>query len=339
MGEEPHKLILFPNRSYQATVRSEIRKIAGTVGFSSKKMAELDIIIAEITSNIVKHATSGGEILVKVLDEKNGIEIISIDNGPGMAAVNKMMEDGVSSTKTLGQGLGSIKRLSDQLDIYSQPNWGTVLLCRLFKSPPKLQKIPKFQIGVVMLPKFGETVCGDDYHYNLNGNHIRVALSDGLGHGKEANLASVQTIQIYKENLEMLPNKQIINVHEGSRKTRGAVMYAMHVDTLNKQVMYCGVGNISAKILSGNKIKSCVSYNGIVGHTIPRTLNNHSLIWSKNDIILLHSDGLSTRWDLQKYPLITTHDPTLIAAVLYKDFCRKNDDVTIIVIGNFKSKI
>lgn len=335
MGNAAHKLILLPNRSYQATVRSEIKKLAAAVEFSAKRMAELEIVIAEITSNIIKHTAAGGELLVKILQGNSGIEIISIDNGPGMTSVGRMMEDGISSTQTLGQGLGAIKRLSDDFDVYSQKGWGTVLLCRFYKEKQPFIK-RNIQLGVLMLPKDGETVCGDDYNYSLRGNILKLALSDGLGHGKDAHIASVKTTQIFMESLSVAPDEQIRQIHAGSRKTRGAVMYTMHLDIHNKQLMYCGVGNIAAKIVSGGTTKSCVSYNGIVGHIVPGTLNNHTITWNKQDLLVVHSDGLSGRWELQKYPFVSKHDATIIAAVLYKDFCRKNDDVTVIVCGQFK---
>src|SRR6478672_6036066 len=120
MANDPHTLITLPNRSYQAIARSTIKKMAYAAGFKPKRMAELEIVVAELTSNIIKHTTLGGQLLVKQLEARGGgIEIIGIDEGPGMEAVAKMMEDGNSSTNTLGQGLGAIKRLADEFDIYS----------------------------------------------------------------------------------------------------------------------------------------------------------------------------------------------------------------------------
>jgi hypothetical protein len=48
-------------------------------------------------------------------------------------------------------------------------------------------------------------------------------------------------------------------------------------------------------------------------------------------LLILHSDGLATRWDLSKYPGLTHRHPTLIAAALYRDFARGRDDVTVFV--------
>jgi hypothetical protein len=47
--------------------------------------------------------------------------------------------------------------------------------------------------------------------------------------------------------------------------------------------------------------------------------------------LVLHSDGLGTRWNLNAYPGLSAHHPSLIAGVLYRDFKRGTDDVTVLV--------
>ncbi len=109
-------------------------------------------------------------------------------------------------------------------------------------------------------------------------------------------------------------------------------MTVAYIDLINQQFSYSGVGNITMKVVSLNRAQGCLSYNGIVGHIMPATLNNHSLqLDRKTDLLVMHSDGLSARWDLQKYPGIHQHHGTIICAVLYKDFDRNNDDSTILV--------
>jgi anti-sigma regulatory factor (Ser/Thr protein kinase) len=77
----------------------------------------------------------------------NGVEVISIDNGPGIADIKKMMVDGSSTKQTLGNGLGAIQRLSDKFDIYSQKDWGTIILSRIFQNHLAYY-IPKFTTDV-----------------------------------------------------------------------------------------------------------------------------------------------------------------------------------------------
>ncbi|MFT3680444.1 MAG: ATP-binding protein [Ferruginibacter sp.] len=334
MANTPHKLVSLPNRSYQAMARSEIKKIAAATGFSKKRMAELEIVVAEITTNLVKHASKGGHILVKQLPEDNpGIEMISIDDGPGMSAVAKMMEDGISTTNTMGHGLGAIKRLSDDFDIYSQKDWGTILLSRIYVHKPAAFPKKTVDIRTVMIAKEGETSCGDNYEYIIKGNQVKIVVSDGLGHGEDASIAATASLLAFRNNYKTKANELLKLIHTEIRKTRGVVMSITDIDFNNKQFSYCGIGNITAKLVGiDHKQRSCISYNGIVGHSVPSTIHNHMYQWAKNDLLIIHSDGLSTRWDLQKYPSITKHDCSIIVAALYKDHNRGNDDVTILAI-------
>ncbi len=184
-----------------------------------------------------------------------------------------------------------------------------------------------------MLAKSGETACGDGYDYLLKGNRLKFVISDGLGHGEDASIATTEGLNAFQANITATPAEQIKLIHKAIRKTRGAVMSIVHFDFSNKQMVYCGVGNIAAKLLPPvDKYKTCISYNGIVGHSVPGTLNNHPYQWTKSDIFIAHSDGISSRWDLQKYPGIHRCDPSILLAALYKDYERGNDDVSVVVI-------
>ena len=334
MAETAHKLFVLPNRTYQAQVRSEIKKLAAGAGFSAKRFSEFEIIIAEITSNLVKHTLKGGEILVKILSgDHPGIEIISVDHGPGMEFINNMMEDGISTTKTLGQGLGAIRRLSHEFDAYSLKGWGTVLLSRLYNIPPPATK-QLLQSGTIVVAKDGDAYSGDNFAVFRKGNIQHVVICDGLGHGEQASIAAICCLEAYNKVKDLAPAEQLRHIHAEARKTRGAVMYVAQIDCNNGIMHYCGVGNIAAKIISpGGKSKNCSSYNGIVGHSFPGTVHSYKVEWEKADILIMHSDGLNTRWDLQKYPGILRHDRILLATALYKDHCRKTDDTLVSVIG------
>ncbi|MEO5601736.1 MAG: ATP-binding protein, partial [Cyclobacteriaceae bacterium] len=120
-------------RSYVSYIKREIHNQLSRGKFSPKQVGEIDIIVSEISSNVIKHAGSG-ELLYRIqnIDETTSrFEIISIDKGPGIADTARMMKDGVSTTNTLGQGLGAINRLSETTQLYSIPGWGTILFSRV----------------------------------------------------------------------------------------------------------------------------------------------------------------------------------------------------------------
>ncbi|MEO6038600.1 MAG: ATP-binding protein, partial [Saprospiraceae bacterium] len=101
-------------RSYIAFVKKEIQYIVAQANFKPGRAGEIDIIVSELTSNVVKHA-GRGELLYQLYWENDVsiLELICLDRGPGMNNVPQMMRDGISTTNTLGQGLGAIERLSD----------------------------------------------------------------------------------------------------------------------------------------------------------------------------------------------------------------------------------
>jgi hypothetical protein len=94
---------------------------------------------------------------------------------------------------------------------------------------------------------------------------------------------------------------------------------------------FAGVGNIAASILDGNDRRQMVSHNGIVGSNL-RKVQEFVSPWSSGAMLIMHSDGLGSRWDLEHYPGLAMRHPSLIAAVLYRDFARKRDDVTVLVV-------
>jgi len=331
--EYVHLRFPIPDRSYQAVVRSELRRMAVSAGFEGHRLGEIEIIIAEITSNLVKHAKAGGYILAKIINEPaSGIEFIAVDEGPGMFKSAQMIEDGRSTSKTLGQGLGAIKRLSGVFDLYSIKDWGTVLFSRNYVIKKTEAENKAFELSSIRVCKKDHILCGDSWSLRMQGKKIKIALIDGLGHGALANTASSLAVKSLAPWSKLSPTEELKALHVELKKTRGAVVIIVHIDQISQQLMYSGVGNIAMKIITPTATKGCFSYNGIVGHIMPASLNNHNLIWNeKTDVLIMHSDGIGTRWDLQKYPNILQHHPVILCAALYKDFDRGNDDSTILV--------
>ena len=69
----------------------------------------------------------------------------------------------------------------------------------------------------------------------------------------------------------------------------------------------------------------------MVGHLVLR-VQSLAANCPSGSFVVLHSDGLKSRWDLSLYPGLSVRHPALIAAVLYRDFARDHDDVTVFVV-------
>lgn len=103
---------------------------------------------------------------------------------------------------------------------------------------------------------------------------------------------------------------------------------------LERQILtFAGVGNIGASIVAPGVSRGMPSHNGTVGHHLHK-LQEFSFPWNSQSMLIMHSDGLSARWDLSAYPGIWTKHPAIVAGLLYRDFSRERDDVTVLVAKN-----
>lgn len=331
MVDATHVSLRADDRSYFAILKKEIHLKVAEAGFSTVRGGEIDIIVSELTSNLSKYA-SGGEILFGHVagPETEYIEVIAIDNGPGMADPRKMLMDGVSTTQTLGHGLGSIRRLSDDFDIFSQIGWGTIVLSRVYRRRPSRPKSTGFELRKLVIAKPGEKVSGDGCYYKVNDDYLKILVADGLGHGPEANRAVNEAVSAFKTCPFNDPVEIIKYLHTGIRKTRGIVATVIIYDFKRKCWSIGGVGNISSKLVNYLALRNYIPYNGIIGHNIASSMKTQEYSQSEFAQIIACSDGLKSRWDTSRLPNIGRHDLSVLNAALYKDFARKTDDMTVI---------
>jgi len=154
-------------------------------------------------------------------------------------------------------------------------------------------------------------------------------VADGLGHGPDAAAAAQKAVQVFHGHAAQSPAEILTKAHLALQATRGAAVAVAEVDRAKKEVRFCGVGNIAGTILLGEKSHGMVSHNGIVGQGA-RKIQEFSYPWAAGVLLVLHSDGLATRWSLEAYSGLAVRSPSLIAGVLYRDFNRGRDDVTVI---------
>jgi anti-sigma regulatory factor (Ser/Thr protein kinase) len=333
MVDATHISFAADDRSYFSLIKKEIHQKALDFGLPISRVSEVDIIVAEMTSNLFKYGCKC-EILVGSSHNFNApyFEIISIDSGPGMANPARMVQDGISTTKTLGQGLGSIKRLSDTFEIYSQPGWGTIVLSRIYKNPADNKFKSTTMVRPLVLSKPGEITSGDGFYAKQSADYLKIMLADGLGHGPEANLAVNEAARSFKYFAGSNPVDILKHIHLAIKKTRGAVVNVIVYDIKKMEWLSAGIGNIAVKFFNHMEIKNHLSYNGIVGHNIPGTMSSHTYPAGTYSLAVLCSDGIKTRWDLTKYPLISRYDPCILNAAIYKDHARKTDDMSIVSV-------
>ena len=335
MDSATHVSLKVSDRSFVAGVKKDIHRMAVNAGFAQRKIDEIDILVSEMTSNLVKHATEG-EILAGLVSDRQCpmLELVALDNGPGITDPDRMMQDGISTKGTLGQGLGAIKRLSDFFDIYSLKSWGTIVISRIYLSsdPETAAPRPLLNLRSLIVAKPGEVVSGDgSFGFTAGDGTYRLLVADGLGHGLEANNAVKQAITAFREFPSDSPMEIIRHVHATIRKSRGVVAAVVIIDPVRKVWKFCGVGNIATRFSGVHQGRGYLSHNGIIGHNIPGSLYDQEVAHHDYQQVTLCSDGIRSRWQQMRLPEIGRQDLMIQAAALYKDFARRNDDMSIII--------
>ena len=318
--------------SQPAAARRAAVALAQDAGMDEPAVGHLALVVTELATNLVKHAKDGHLLLRRLgVEETEAIEVLSLDKGPGISNVALSLRDGYSSTGSPGTGLGAVLRNAGEFDLYSQPGEGTAVVARVYAQ--RKGGVPyAHSLGVVRQAKPGEAVCGDNWIARWFADGWVCAVADGLGHGVIASDAASAIIEAVRRAPARLSPIQIVEAaHQAARHTRGAALGVAVLDEAAGVVRFAGIGNIAAVVVNGGERRHLVSHNGIVGHEY-RKVSEFSHPWQPESVLVLHSDGIATHWDLGRYPGLLARDPSLIAGVLYRDYLRGSDDATVVVL-------
>lgn len=306
-------------------VRRAAVALGTEAGLSPSVLGDLAIIVTEIATNVARHA-DGGAVLLRLVrsGDHAGVEVVAVDRGPGMLDFEASSVDGVSTSGTLGIGLGAVARLATELDAYSRIGPGTVLAASVWSGRPA----PVWYAGASR-PIADEMVCGDAYAVRTVNGRRQLMLADGLGHGPLAALASRAAVAAFHDAPVTGPKEIIAFLHDRLASTRGAVVGVAEVDADNEEVVFAGIGNIAA-VVCGPVRKAMVSLPGIVGQQ-RRDIREFAYPMPAGSLVVLHSDGLTDRWNLDDYPGLEGHTPIVIAATLLRDAGKRRDDAAVLV--------
>ncbi len=331
-------LIPLTDLSRVGEARRAAQIIARGCGLDEARRGTVGIVVTEAATNLARHARDGYILLRDTTPNGHaGVEMLAVDRGPGMQDLTRFFADGYSTGGSPGEGLGAMRRQSNQLDVYSVPGAGTVVLARIFaeKEAPSAgtQRDALLDVGVVCLPMLGETACGDGWCVVQDDARAAVLLVDGLGHGPNAAQAADVAIETFRAVADRPPAEMVAATHEALRGTRGAAVAVAEVRRTDDDlaVRFCAVGNTVSALVGADKPKSLASMNGTAGLQVGK-LQEFTQSWSQGAAMVLHTDGITSRWRMERYPGLVTHDPAVIAAVLQRDFTRLRDDCTVLAL-------
>jgi anti-sigma regulatory factor (Ser/Thr protein kinase) len=311
-----------------AEARRRGTEVASLLRLDEATAGRVALVVTEAATNLVKHG-GGGEVFVGPAGAAGGVQVIALDKGRGMGSVEASLLDGYSTAGTPGTGLGAIARASNSFDVYSYPGGGTVIGATIF---PNGSEVPP--AGGLAVPVAGEMRCGDGWALWTAGELMSVFVCDGLGHGPQAADATEVAVRTFRLHAERPAADVIRFVFDALKSTRGAAIAVAELDRREGRARFCGLGNISGLIVRPDgRTQHMVSHNGIAGHTM-RRLQEFTYEWPAGSLAIVHSDGVTTGWSVDKYEGLRARRPDVIAGVIYRDNRRLRDDSTVVVARN-----
>jgi anti-sigma regulatory factor (Ser/Thr protein kinase) len=318
-----------------ASAPGRARRIAGTLatelGFGETRVAEIELAVTEMGTNLVKHAREGALLVRSVRAvEQGAVEVVAVDRGPGMANVDEAMRDGRSSTGTLGVGLGAVSRLADTFAAWSETGAGTVLTARFHHRRGVPDELPGELAAGITRPFDGEETCGDAYAVCAEDRRIRLMMCDGSGHGPLAASASRAAVRAFHDDRSGGPGDILARIHTAMRGTRGGAVAVADLDLDARTVRLAGLGNIAATVVADGRKRGMVSVPGIAGYQA-RTIRTYDYALPAGATVVMHSDGVTEKWTPENRDRLFRADPLVIATTLLRDAGVRRDDACVLV--------
>lgn len=322
------QVLLIEDSSQIGHARRTAQKLAEQHGFDDNDAGRVALVATELASNVLKHAARG-ELHLRVLPRIKGcgIEMLAVDRAQGFD-LQACLADGFSTGGTQGIGLGAVSRQAEVFDVYADAR-GAVLLARLYR---RADRQADLRLGISQHSLNNDPACGDAWHLAIAGSDLSVLVVDGLGHGEEAERAARAGEQAFAQAPFASSVDLLLEMHRAMTGTRGGAaaiaQYRAGTGTLN----YAGIGNIGASLVAADKSRGLASHPGIVGGQY-RKAQPFDYAQVNGNLLIMYSDGLQSRWNLQDYPGLVHRHPAVIAAVLHRDFSRGRDDVTVLIVA------
>jgi anti-sigma regulatory factor (Ser/Thr protein kinase) len=339
--EQPNAQIIEISQAVDISrARQAARALAIRVGFDEKAREEVAIAVSELAANLLKHARQG-RLTLTLLQEaaRAGIQIESMDVGPGIADVERAMADGFSTAGSLGCGLGAVNRMMDEFEIAAPcpEGGGTRILCRRWvrASAPNLRSCP-LDLGAATRACPGKEVNGDAFVIEPWNESVLVGVIDGVGHGPLAHQAA-QAARKYVEDHAQQPLKVIFRgAGHACRATQGVAMALAGIEWAEGKLTFASVGNVEARLFGTPERVNFVVRRGVIGLNAPDpVVTDHP--WQATSLLVLHSDGMHSRWRWEDFSHLQEAAATVLAQQMLERLARDNDDATVVVVKGERS--
>lgn len=313
-----------------------VRHMALALGFSGTASEEIVLAVAELSSNLIKHA-GRGKLTFRPLEtgECIGIEVQAEDRGPGIGDVERSFADGYSTSGSLGYGLGTVNRMMDELDIRSMPACGTWIACRRWIRPVQLETSRGlWDFSVFTRSRKDAPENGDAFVVMEWQDQLLAGLIDGLGHGESAQKAALAAQGYVQTHYDQPLERIFLGVSRACRATRGVVL-ALARFVSPTQLLFASIGNIEVRSWSRTERLPFVMTRGILGAQ-ETTVRVQELPWKPEWLLVLHTDGLRSHWQWGDFPGIEREPAKHVAQNLMRMLATEHDDATVLAVRSAK---
>lgn len=171
---------------------------------------------------------------------------------------------------------------------------------------------------------------GDAYLFKQWGDHALAGVIDGLGHGPFAQEASQEARRYIELHCEKGLEDLFEETGQVCRATRGVVMALACFDLPRQTLTVASVGDIEVRLRDGPR-NVCAVQRGVVGYNAPRAVAT-SRPWTRDGLLVMHSDGLRADWDWSGFRHELEKEPAVIAQLFLAELGKAEDDATVIVV-------
>lgn len=335
-----------------AVVRERIRAIGAAHAVPSEVVDRACLVMSEIARNHLRHAV-GGRVVVRPItrvtttaasrpEEHRGIEVIGVDRGKGIRDVTAALDTVAARTHgSLGVGIGSIRRLSTDVDFDIRLEEGTRIVARVFdREAPRIR-----EVGIYGRPIDGEEMSGDHASFvrlasssePSRRDDLHVVICDGLGHGWPAREAASAAIRVFDERLHAgQPNATdyVLAAHAALHDTRGAVLATAEINERTDALQTLSVGNIDLQVVAPRSARriggSSAMVGGRGGPTPKARIEATPLV--DGDVLVMTTDGIQSRMSIETELMLLRAHPIVIAQRILEQWSRDSDDALVVVV-------
>jgi anti-sigma regulatory factor (Ser/Thr protein kinase)/serine/threonine protein phosphatase PrpC len=329
----------------------EAHRFCREAGLTEVDSQAVSTAVSELARNILKYAGSG-ELLFQNVDHglSRGVMVTARDRGPGIADIEAAMRDHFSSSGTLGLGLPGVRRMMDDFTVDSEPGQLTEVRFLKWDTPPlrAVQVLPgsrpcatrgpdadcpdcmEMDYGAYSRPCRGERLNGDVAMTEQREHLLMLAVIDGLGHGEQAHRVATAARDYLKNRWSQDVVDTMKKLHNELQGSLGAVAGIAVVDTRTGHARFSGIGNVSYRVFGPRNMRlHCAAGN--LGHQIrsPQA-QEHTL--SEDDVVVIYSDGVRDRFEVDEYPQMRYQGAETIARTIVERFGKDHDDATCVAL-------